>query len=120
MRWGKKLATGTLATMMAATATGLITAAPAEAAGTKYKCKASATLDWGRPKATSACSKSGSGKAIKQHRVVLVCDVLRGTGAGMEHTIPWTLRGDWKKPGEKSTVMCGMRSFLRSYKAETR
>ncbi|MFH8929412.1 hypothetical protein ACH4D4_20370 [Streptomyces pristinaespiralis] len=120
MRWGKKAATGSLAVMMAAAGAGLITAVPAEAATAKYKCKASATLDWGRPKATSSCSKSGSGKKITKHRVVLVCDVLRGTGTGAGHTIPWTLKGDWKRPGEKSTVMCGFRSFLRSYKVETK
>ncbi|MEU2192482.1 hypothetical protein ABZ592_05195 [Streptomyces fimicarius] len=42
------------------------------------------------------------------------------TGRGAEHTIPWTLFGDWKKPGEKSSVKCGFSSFLRSVKVETK
>ncbi|MCI4045420.1 hypothetical protein [Streptomyces sp. TRM75563] len=36
------------------------------------------------------------------------------------HTVPWTLFGDWKKPGEKSSVKCGFSSFLRSVKVETK
>ncbi|MFE1485238.1 hypothetical protein ACFW80_30595 [Streptomyces fimicarius] len=42
------------------------------------------------------------------------------TGRGAEHTIPWTLFGDWKKPGEKSSVKSGFSSFLRSVKVETK
>ncbi|MFD4224610.1 hypothetical protein [Streptomyces griseus] len=42
------------------------------------------------------------------------------TGRGAERTIPWTLFGDWKKPGEKSSVKCGFSSFPRSVKVETK
>lgn len=116
----KKLASGAIAAVMMTGGLGLATAAPAEAAGAKYKCKASVTLDWGRPKATSSCKKSSSGKKVAKHRVKLVCDVVRGTGTGAGHTIPWTLWGDWKKPGQKSTVKCGFSSFTRSWKVETK
>ncbi|MEU1402027.1 hypothetical protein ABZ471_06600 [Streptomyces sp. NPDC005728] len=120
MTWGKKAAGVALAAVLMATGTGLAAAGTAEAAGATYKCKAEVHLDLGRPKATSSCKKSSSGKKVRLHRVKLVCDVVRGTGTGAEHTIPWYLWGPWKKPGEKSTVMCGFRSFTRSWSVETK
>ncbi|MEV5979305.1 hypothetical protein [Streptomyces sp. NPDC052114] len=116
----KKLASGALAAVLMTGGLGLATAAPAAAAGAKYKCKSSVTLDLGRPKATSSCKKSASGKKIKKHRVKLVCDVVKGAGMGQEHTIAMTQYGSWKKPGQKSTVMCGFSSFTRSWKVETK
>ncbi|MGW5253094.1 hypothetical protein ACWERW_08675 [Streptomyces sp. NPDC004012] len=118
MIWGKRAATGTFAAVLMTTGAGLAAAAPAEAAGAKYKCSAEVHLDLGRPKATSKCTRSGSGKKVSRHRVVLVCDVIRGRGN--PHEIPWTVFGPWKKPGEKSTVMCGFSSFTRSWKVETK
>ncbi|MET7567360.1 hypothetical protein ABZT04_02475 [Streptomyces sp. NPDC005492] len=118
MIWGKKVAGGALAAVLVATGTGLATAVPAEAAVAKYKCKAEVHLDLGRPKATSSCKKSGSGKKVSKQRVKLVCDVVRGRGN--PHEIPWVLFGPWKKPGEKSTVMCGFSSFTRSWSVETK
>ncbi|WP_369169852.1 hypothetical protein AB5J49_19225 [Streptomyces sp. R28] len=117
---GKKAAVGALAAVLMATGMGLADAGTAEAAGARYKCKSEVHLSLGRPTATSSCKKSSSGKKVSKHRVKLTCDVIRGTGAGSEHTIPWTLWGPWKKPGEKSTVQCGFRSFLRSWSVETR
>ncbi|MCI3272622.1 hypothetical protein [Streptomyces cylindrosporus] len=118
MIWGKKAASGVLAAVLMAAGTGLVAAAPAEAAGARYKCKAEVHLDLGRPKATSSCKKTGSGKAVAKHRVKLVCDVVRGRGN--PHEIPWVLFGPWVKPGQKSTVMCGFSSFTRSWSVETR
>ncbi|MER6787080.1 hypothetical protein ABT330_21095 [Streptomyces sp. NPDC000658] len=118
MIWGKKAAGGALAAVLIATGAGLATAAPAEAAAAKYKCKAEVHLDLGRPKATSSCKKSASGKKVSKHRVKLVCDVVRGRGT--PHEIPWTLFGPWVKPGQKSTVMCGFSSFTRSWSVETK
>ena len=118
MIWGQKVAGGALATVLFATGASLATAVPAEAAGAKYKCKAEVHLDLGRPKATSSCKKSSSGKKVSKQRVKLVCDVVRGRGT--PHEIPWTLWGPWKKPGEKSTVMCGFSSFTRSWSVETK
>ncbi|MFD9591047.1 hypothetical protein ACFWBM_40885 [Streptomyces sp. NPDC059980] len=115
---GKKTAAGTVAAVVMAAGLGLITAGPAEAAGAKYKCTSEVHLDLGRPKAISKCKKSSSGKKVSKHRVVLVCDVVRGRGT--PHDIPWTVFGPWKKPGEKSTVMCGFSSFTRSWKVQTR
>lgn len=116
--WGKKVATGVLAGLLMTSGLSLATAAPAAAAGAKYTCKATPSLSLGRPVSTSSCEKSSKGKAVKKHRAVLVCDVVRGRGA--EHTIPWTVFGDWKKPGEKSSVKCGFSSLLRSVKVETK
>ncbi|MFF6908517.1 hypothetical protein ACFY9Q_21605 [Streptomyces sp. NPDC012389] len=118
MTWGKKAATGALAGLLMTSGLALATAAPAQAAAAKYTCKATPSLSLGRPVSTSACTKSSKGKTVKQHRAVLVCDVVRGRGS--EHTIPWTVKGDWKKPTEKSSVKCGFSSFLRSVKVETK
>ncbi len=121
MRWGKKIATGALAVLMGATATGLATAAPAEAAGAKYKCSISkAGLDWGRPSVTSSCKKSSSGKKVSKHRAMLKCDVVRGAGAGAEHTIRYTEYGPWVSPGKKSSVKCGFRSFTAGFGVQTK
>jgi hypothetical protein len=46
--------------------------------------------------------------------------VVRGTGTGAEHTVSVHLWGPWKNLGEKSTVMCGFRSFTRSWSVETK
>ncbi|NEB03303.1 hypothetical protein [Streptomyces sp. SID13726] len=118
MIWGKKAAAGALAAVLMATGTGLVAAGTAEAAGAKYKCKAEVHLDLGRPKGTSSCKKSASGKGIGKHRVKLVCDVVRGRGN--PHDISVTLFGPWVKPGKKSTVMCGFSSFTRSWSVETK
>ncbi|NEA88193.1 hypothetical protein G3I38_34220 [Streptomyces sp. SID7958] len=118
MFWGKKVAGGALAAVLMATGTSLVTPAPAEAAAAKYACKAEVHLDLGRPKATSSCKKSGSGKKVSKHRVKLVCDVVRGRGT--PHSVPWTLYGPWKKPGQKSTVKCGFSSFTRSWSVQTK
>ncbi|GAA3928781.1 hypothetical protein GCM10022244_42330 [Streptomyces gulbargensis] len=116
MRWGKKLASGTLAVMLGAAGTGLLAAAPAQAAG-KYACKAYASMDkLGRPTAYSTC-KSGGGKAVKQHRVVIKCDQVQGA---REHVMTWTLHGPWVGPGQKSHVRCGTKNFLRGFSAQTR
>ncbi|CAM5450553.1 hypothetical protein [Streptomyces aurantiogriseus] len=96
----------------------MATAVPAAAAGAKYKCVAEAHLDLGRPKATSSCKKSASGKKVSKHRVKLVCDVVRGRGT--PHEVPRVLYGPWVKPGQKSTVMCGFSSFTRSWAVETK
>ncbi|QNE76940.1 hypothetical protein F0344_22055 [Streptomyces finlayi] len=116
--WGKRAVTGALAALLMTSGLALATAVPAEAAGAKYTCKAKASLSLGRPVSTSACKKSAKGKTVKKHRAVLVCDVVRGRGA--EHTIAWTVKGDWKKPTQKSSVKCGFSSFLRSVKVETK
>ncbi|WDO07994.1 hypothetical protein ME763_21385 [Streptomyces murinus] len=118
MIWGKKAAGGMLAVVLMAAGTGLATAGTAEAATAKYKCTAVVHLDLGRPKATSSCKKSASGKKVSKHRVKLVCDVIRGRGT--PHEIPWYLWGPWVKPGQKSTVMCGFSSFTRSWSVETK
>ncbi|MGW2835024.1 hypothetical protein [Streptomyces sp. NPDC001286] len=118
MFWGKKVAGGALAAVLMATGAGLATAVPAQAAAARYTCKVEVHLDLGRPKATSSCRKSGSGKKVSKHRVKLVCDVVRGRGT--PHEIPWILFGPWVKPGQKSTVMCGFSSFTRSWSVETK
>ncbi|HZX38920.1 MAG TPA: hypothetical protein VFF37_11400 [Streptomyces sp.] len=118
MRWGKKFATGTLAMLMGATATGLITVAPAEAAAAKYACKAYAKMDsLGRPTAYSSCAKSGSGKAVRLHRVEIKCDQVQGA---REHVVTYTLHGPWVSAGKKSTVRCGTKNFLRGFKVQAK
>ncbi|MEU0381995.1 hypothetical protein ABZ093_32585 [Streptomyces cyaneofuscatus] len=116
--WGKKAATGVLAGLLMTSGLTLATASPAQAAGAKYTCKATPSLSLGRPVSTSSCKKSAKGKTVKQHRAVLLCDVVRGRGA--EHPVTWTVFGKWKKPAEKSSVKCGFGSFLRSVKVETK
>ncbi len=118
LTWGKKAATGVLAGLLMTSGVTLAAAAPAAAAGAKYTCKATPSLSLGRPVSTSSCKKSAKGKAVKKHRAVLLCDVVRGRGT--PHDVTWTLYGDWKKPGQKSTVKCGFSSFLRSVKVETK
>ncbi|MFG3049174.1 hypothetical protein [Streptomyces sp. NPDC048202] len=118
MIWGKRVAGGALAITLMSAGLGLSAAGTAEAAGARYKCKAEVHLDLGRPKATSSCKKSASGKQVTKHRVKLVCDVIRGRGN--PHEIPWYLWGPWVKPGQKSTVMCGFSSFTRSWSVETK
>ncbi|WP_405598528.1 hypothetical protein OG741_16395 [Streptomyces sp. NBC_01410] len=118
MRWGKKFATGTLAILMGATATGLVTAAPAEAATAKYACKAYADMDGiGRPTAYSTCVKKGSGKAVRLHRVEIKCDQVQGA---RETVVTYTLYGPWVSPGKKSNVRCGTKNFLRGFKVQTK
>ncbi|MGW0556237.1 MULTISPECIES: hypothetical protein [unclassified Streptomyces] len=111
MRWGKKFATGTLAVMMGAAGTGLIAAAPAQAAG-KYSCKGYASMDkLGRPTAYSTC-KAGGGKAVSKHRVKLTCDQVQGA---REHVVTHTVYGPWVGPGQKSNVRCGFKNYLRGF-----
>ncbi|MCP3820509.1 hypothetical protein NLX86_21155 [Streptomyces sp. A3M-1-3] len=118
MQWGKRFATGALAMVMGASATGLITAAPAEAAGAKYKCKAYAKLDGlGRPTAYSTCSKSSGGKAVRLHRVEIKCDQVQGA---REHVVTYTLHGPWVSAGKKSNVKCGFKNYLRGFSVQTK
>ncbi len=102
--------------MLGAAGTGLLTAAPAQAAG-KYTCKAYADMDrLGRPNAYSTC-KGGSGKAVAKHRVVIKCDQVQGA---REHVMTWTLYGLLVGPGQKSTVRCGTKNFLRGFSVQTK
>ncbi|MFJ9433387.1 hypothetical protein ACIRQY_27545 [Streptomyces sp. NPDC101490] len=116
MRWGKKIAAMSLTVMMGAVGTGLLAAAPAQAAG-KYTCKATASMDkLGRPNASSVC-KAGGGKAVAKHRVVIKCDQVQGA---REQVMTWTLYGSWVGPGQKSTVRCGTKNFLRGFSVQTK
>ncbi|MET9775348.1 hypothetical protein ABZ023_14000 [Streptomyces sp. NPDC006367] len=115
---GKRITGGVVAAVLTATGGSLVTAAPAQAAGATYTCKAEVHLDLGRPRGTSSCKKSSKGKKVAQHRVKLVCDIVRGRGT--PHEIPVVLYGPWKKPGQKSTVTCGFSSFTRSWSVQTK
>ncbi|MEV6649422.1 hypothetical protein [Streptomyces sp. NPDC051219] len=118
MRWGKKFATGTLAIVMGATATGLITAAPAQAAPAKYKCKAYGKLDGiGRPMAYSTCARSAGGKAVRLHRVEIKCDQVQGA---REQVVTYKLHGPWVSAGKKSNVRCGTKNYLRGFSIQTK
>ncbi|MET8473377.1 hypothetical protein ABZY90_21475 [Streptomyces sp. NPDC006422] len=109
----KKSVTGALAAVLLASGAGLVSAGTAEAAGAKYKCKASAKLVWGTAQSTSSCKKSKSGKKVTKHRAMIKCAEMRGQGN--QHDIYWTGYGPWKKAGTKSTVKCPIRSSLAGY-----
>ncbi|MEV6553119.1 hypothetical protein AB0M57_31105 [Streptomyces sp. NPDC051597] len=116
MRWGNKAAAGALAVVLGAGGTGLIAAAPAQAAG-KYTCKAYADMDKaGRPNAYSVC-RGGGGKTVSQHRVEIKCDQVQGA---REHVVTYTMHGPWVGPGQKSTVQCGFKNFLRGFSVQTK
>ncbi|WP_035801067.1 hypothetical protein [Kitasatospora mediocidica] len=119
----RRLRTGATIAALPVVAATLMMALPGQAfAATQSNCGVSSKLDWGRAVATSNCTPVfgpmvKGAKMVNQHRAVITCDNIRGQGN--QHDIRVTLYGDWKNPGQTSSVTCPIRSSLVGYSQQT-